>query len=204
MLHRTLAVAAIAGGLAAPSIAAACQAGGPFLGTHLQVPRGCQVHVFVGEPGQTPFAPRLTAFRNGAYVDVTDSATSTSDSRTLPVETSFVDCEQRVTKMTNSQPFMQYSLGMRADVQVGERIGIGEGWFGGLEVLPAGPCPPAEVPLLACTESPPCGGPGFPPFDDVETGGCAAGTGGAAALPSALLALLVARRRRRITATVRA
>jgi MYXO-CTERM domain-containing protein len=196
MLHRSLAVAAIAGGLAAPSIAAACQPGGMFLGTHLQVARGCPVHVFISPLGMTPFPPRLTALRNGVYVDVTDSASSTSEMRFIPVETSFIDCNQRVTKMMNNEPFMQFSLVPRSDVQVGERIGIGEDWFGGLEVLPAGACTPVDVPMIACTEGPPCGGPGFPPFDDIDGGGCAASTGGGAALPAGLLALLVARRRR--------
>jgi hypothetical protein len=200
MLHRSLVVAAIAGGLAAPSIAAACQPSGMFLGTHLRVPRGCPVHVFVAGFALDPFPPRLTALRNGTFVNVTDSVASTQDMRTIPVETTFVDCDQRMTKVTNNELFMQHSLVPRADVQVGERIGIGEDWFVGLEVLPAGPCPPAEVPMISCTESPPCGG--FP-LDDIGDDGCAAGGAGGAALPAGLLARRVARRRRR-PATVRA
>ena len=191
--RRSLVVAVIAGGLGAPSIAAACDVTGPHLGTHLRVPLGCPVHVYLRGELQMPFPPRLTALRGGVYVDVTASSTPTL--LTIPVENTFVDCEQRVvSKTTTPESFSRFAL-TPGTVQVGERIGIGEGWFGGLEVLPAGPCASPDVPVLACSMSPPCGG--FGPFEDFEDGGCGASAGGGALLPAGLLALLVARRRRR-------
>ena len=173
------------------------------------MPLGCPVYVYlaieVALPGPPPpFPPRLTALRGGVYVDVTDHAASTSSELTIPVENKFVDCDQVVVSQSTSQePFTRHAL-VPTTVQVGERIGIGEDWFGGLEVLPPGPCEPADVPMLVCTESPPCGGIG-PPFEDFgESSGCGASAGGGSLAPAGLLALLVARRRRRTFATVRA
>ena len=190
------AAAALSGGLAAPSIAAACTLDGPVLRTHLSVPLDCPVYVYAQEPGLMPFEPRLTVLRGGSYVDVTGAVARLP--LTLPVQMLFEDCQQGgiVSMHTQDVPFARYAI-KAANVQVGDRIGVGMGWFAGLEVTPAAPCPAPEVPMLACSEGPPCGG--FPPFSDsFDSGPCASGGGPGALAPVAgLAALLVVRRRRR-------
>jgi uncharacterized protein (TIGR03382 family) len=194
ILTAAAAAAALAGGFAAPAADAACANDGLHLGTHSgRAPLGCPVIVYVS--GLTPSSPRLTALRNGMYIDVTGQ--TMLNVVMLPVQTLFQSCDGVVVNMTTTdERFERYAL-TPGGVQVGERIGINIEWFGGLEVVPAGPCPTDEPPMLVCSESPPCGG--FPPFgDDISSGPCAAGGGPGSLAPAAgLVALLALRRRRR-------
>lgn len=192
ILAAAAAAAALAGGLAAPAAAAVCALDGPYLGTHGgRIPLGCPVIVYVASPAQV--SPQLTAFRNGTYINVTGQTMLSFVM--LPIQMLFQSCDGVVVNMTTTdERFERYALTL-GNVQVGERIGIGEGWFSGLEVVPAGACPIDEVPMLTCAQGPPCG-----PFGDdvIESGPCAAGGGPGSLVPAAgLVALLVVRRRRR-------
>jgi hypothetical protein len=202
--HRILVVLAIAGGLCVPRDAAAfCELFGPYLGTGPQLPRGCPLHVYslpappgVPTPPQSP-APMITVLRNGTYIDATGAYNTTNTN--LLVEMAFTDCEGSVTNMTRmSTPYQHFEILTKADVQVGEQIGFGRGWFTGIEIAAAGACPAPVLPTPACTEMPFCMPP--PPFDDFESGGgCAAGGGGGLAIGLALLGAIrwAPRRRRR-------
>jgi hypothetical protein len=193
--RRLLIVLAIAGGLWAPRDAAArCELTGPYLGTGPQLPLGCPLHVYIVTlPG---FVRQVTVLRGGAYVDVT--GTATPEHVELLVERTFVDCFQQAgTPQKTLEPFDLWAL-QPAGVTVGERVGFGAGWVGGIEIVAAGPCAAPIPPMPACTEvAPECGRP--PPFEDFGPGGCDARGGGGLLAGLALLGLIRRgpRRRRR-------
>lgn len=197
--HRFLAVLAITGSLWAPRDAAAfCDVSGPYLGTGPKLPLGCPLYIYGLGRFDTPFAPEITVLRGGSYVAATGAYTR--EDALLQVTRTFVDCQfQPVNTMQSSDQYQRYAI-VPKDVQVGELVGYGRGWFGGIEIGPAGPCAAPIVPQPTCTDAPICGG-GFPPFDDVEQGGCAAGGGSAGSASLAIAALLLGlcapRRRRR-------
>ena len=193
--HRFLAVLAITGGLWAPRDAAAfCDVSGPFLGTGPKLPQGCPLHVYGMPRFDAPLSPMITVMRAGSYVDATGAVTM-SDVQLRVVRT-FVDCQlQPTSTMQADELFRRYSIVPR-NVQVGELIGFGSGWFGGIEIAPAGTCAAPIAPQPTCTEMPFCDRP--PPFDDsFEPSGCAAGGGGGLAIGLVLLGLCAPRRRRR-------
>lgn len=190
--RQLLVVLAITVGLWAPREAAAlCEAPGPFLGTGPQLPLGCPVHVyfsfFGGGPQMGP--PRLTVLRDGAYVEL--SGDPFSEPKNLRVEETIIDCQLRVISMATSTQTFEHLAITPIGVAVGDRIGVGEGWLVGIEVVAAGPCAPAIEPQIQCTQTPSC----FePPFDDLPHESCAASPGGGLLIGLALLGL---RRRRR-------
>jgi hypothetical protein len=195
--HRFLAVLAITGGLWAPRDAAAfCDLSGPYLGTGPKLPLGCPLHVYSLPrfDAPSPPMPMITVIRGGSYVDATGAVTRTDVQ--LRVARTFLDCRLQPTNtMQSNETYQRYNI-VPKDVQVGELIGFGSGWFGGIEILPAGTCPAPIDPQPACTEPPPfCGGP--QPIDDIGQDGCAAAGGGGLALGLLLLGLCAPRRRRR-------
>ncbi len=194
--RRILIVLALAGVLRAPREAAACQASGPYLGTGPQLPLGCPLHVYVGFAPGSEVIRKVTVLRGGMYVDVT--GTVMPQPWDLLVDRTFVDCQlQPIRTDQFREPYQRFAI-LPQGVAVGERIGFGTGWFGGIEIVAAGPCAAPIEPRPSCTEVPPCGFPPPPPFESFESNGCgagAAGGGGAAAIGLALLGL--ARRRRR-------
>ena len=195
--RRLLVVLAIAGGLWAPREAAAtCDLDGPFLGTGPALPLGCPLHVYTA-PMPPQIARTVTALRGGAYVDVTGAGTT--EIVQLATERSFLDCElQPLSTQQGVEAFDHYAI-QPTGVAVGERIGFGSGWLGGIEIVAAGPCAAPIVPMPACTEIRECFSP--PPFESFESSGCAAGGGGGLASGLLLLGLIRrigrARRRRR-------
>jgi MYXO-CTERM domain-containing protein len=193
-LYRLLAVLAITAGLWAPRDAAAfCEVSGPYLGTGPKLPLGCPLHVYSAPRFDTPFMPRITVLRGGNYVDATGQIMS--DSVQISVITTFVDCQLQPTHMAGSLNMFQHNSIVPQNVQVGELIGFGTGWFGGIEIAPAGTCAAPILPQPTCTEVPFCGGP--PPFDDFEQSDCSASSGGGLAMGLLLLGLWAPRRRRR-------
>jgi hypothetical protein len=127
--------------------------------------------------------------RGGAYIDV--SGVPISEPADLRVEETFIDCQFRVTSMsTNFQPYEHLSI-TPMGVQVGDRVGVGDGWLDGIEIVAAGPCAPAIEPKIQCTQPPPCN---QIPIDTVPIESCAASPGGGLWIGLALLGLL--RRRR--------
>ena len=192
--HRFLAVLAITGGLlwAPRDAAAVCDVSGPFLGTGPKLPLGCPLHVYGMPRFDAPLSPMITVMRAGSYVDATGAFTR--DEAQISATQTFLDCQLQPTSTTQSlNTYQHFSITPR-DVQVGELIGFGRGWFGGIEIAPAGPCAAPILPRPACTEMQFCGGP--PPFEDFESGGCATG-GGGLAIGLLLLGLCAPRRRRR-------
>jgi hypothetical protein len=195
--HRFLAVLAITGGLLwAPRDATAlCDVSGPFLGTGPKLPLGCPFHVYGASAtmNPSPFSPVITVLRGGSYVDATGAFTR--DEVQISATQTFLDCQLQPTNTVQSlNTYQHFSITPR-DVQVGELIGFGRGWFGGIEIAPAGPCAAPILPRPACTEMQLCGGP--PPFEDFESGGCATGGGGGLAIGLLLLGLCAPHRRRR-------
>lgn len=190
---------AIAGGLLAPRGAeAACELLGPYLGVGLQLPQGCPFHVFSRSdpfgPTGPVLPPEVTVLRNGQYITV--SRTPMQGIVTLTVDRTFVDCQQNVIRTDKtSEPIEHYSMQLE-NVAVGERVGYGRGWFGGIEIVPPGPCAAPILPMPACIDQPFCGG-GGPPFEDFESNGCAARGGAGAAAGLVLLGLLALAPRRR-------
>jgi MYXO-CTERM domain-containing protein len=195
--RRLLVVLAITLSLWAPRGAAAfCQSPGPYLGIGPQLPLGCPVHVYwspigIG-PGGPMQPPRVTTLRNGTYVDASGFVNVASAA--LTVHETFVDCELRVQRMTTDlQPFEHLTIGVTG-VAVGDQIGIGTGWLGGIEIVPAGPCTEPTLPKIECTTSPPCFEP--PPFESFESNGCSAGAGAAPGAGLLIALALLGRRRR--------
>jgi hypothetical protein len=190
---------AVAGVLQAPREAAACESLGPYLGTATELPLGCPLVVYAGTTPEPDKLRQITALRGGAYVDVTGAVTQGLTQ--LLVERTFVDCQLQVLRVDQTrESFLRLEIYPQG-VSVGERIGLGIGWFGGIEIVPAGACAAPIEPRPACTSVPPCGGFPLPPFDD-ESAGCAAGggaAGGGAAGGAALgaLGLLLRGRARR-------
>lgn len=198
--HLLLAVLAFTVALWAPRDAAAqCDLSGPYLGTGPKLPQGCPLYVFRNErpfPGSPPTTrpPSVTVQRGSQYVDVTGSPVF--ELTPVMVERTLVDCQlQPVNTNRESELFQRWEI-QPAGVQVGELIGIGSGWFGGIEIVASGPCAAPIVPQLACTDNLGCFEP--PPFDDsFNPSGCAARGGGLGA-GLALLGLgLIGRRRGR-------
>lgn len=191
---------AAAGVLQAPREAAACEALGPYLGTGAELPIGCPVFVYTSLTSGSDIERRVTALRGGAYVDVT--GTVLQEVVQVTIDRTFLDCALQILRTDQVQTtFARHALYPQG-VSEGERVGVGTGWFGGIQIVPAGTCPAPIAPAPACTSLPPCGGP-LPPFGDDTPDGCAAGGGpaGAPALGAALGLLLLlrgrARRRRR-------
>lgn len=188
---------AVAGVLQAPRVAAACESLGPYLGSGTELPLGCPVYVYISTTTGSEIERRVTVLRGGAYVDVT--GTTLHDTVQILIDRTFLDCDLQVLRSDQIQTtFARFALYPQG-VSVGERIGLGTGWFGGIEIVPAGACPAPVEPKPACTSVPPCGGFPHPPFDDFESNGCAAGGGaaGGTALGAALGLLLRGRARRR-------
>jgi hypothetical protein len=199
--RRIFVVLAIAGAgvLQAPREAAACESLGPYLGTGPELPLGCPLVVYTSITPESDKIRQVTALRGGSYVDVTGAFNQVTT--TLLVETTFVDCQLQVLRVAQSrESFLRFEIYPQG-VSVGERIGLGAGWFGGIEITPAGACAAPVEPRPACALVPPCGMFPQPPFDDFESNGCGAGGGaaGGAALGAALGLVLLgpARRRRR-------
>ncbi len=196
--RRTLAVLAIAGAgvLQAPREAAACEALGPYLGTGAELPLGCPVFVYTSLMSGSDVERRVTALRGGAYVDVT--GTVLQDVVQVLIDRTFLDCDLQVLRADQVQTtFARHALYPQG-VSEGERVGVGTGWFGGIQIVAAGTCPAPIAPAPACTSVPPCGGP-LPPFIDDTPDDCAAGGGpaGAPVIGAALGLLLYGRARRR-------
>lgn len=196
--YRFLAVFAITGSLWAPRDAAAfCDVTGPYLGTGPKLPLGCPLHIYGLSRFDSPISPMITVLRNGSYIDATGSFMQTQVQ--LQVTRTFVDCQLRPASTSQTlDTYQRYAITPK-DVQEGELIGYGSGWFGGIEIGPPGPCAAPIDPQPACTDVPFCGGP--PPFDDFESDSCAAGGGSAGSAGFAIAALLLGlrapRRRRR-------
>jgi len=187
---------ALAGALGARDAAAQCFVSGPYLGTGPKLPLGCPVHLYVGLT-PTPFAPRLTVLRNGQYVDATGPINQTQAS--LTVMRTFDSCNGASGATTTTLESFQHYTIPPLNVQVGEEIGVGSGWFTGITITAAASCAAPIEPMPACAEIQPC----FkePPFDSFESNGCAARGGGGLPAGAALLGLglmrWVPRRRRR-------
>jgi hypothetical protein len=139
----------------------------------------------------------ITVLRGGTYIEATGTYNTTNTS--LQVERAFTDCEGDVINMQRiSEPYQHFEILPKADVQVGEQIGFGRGWFTGIEITAAGACPAPVLPTPACTEMPFCMK--EPPFGDFESdSGCAARGGGGLWIGLALLGAIrwAPRRRRR-------
>lgn len=178
----------------APEAAAFCESPGPHLASPTQLPLGCPVYVYAAQRPDFE-EPALFTLRGGSYVLVTGSRARMDE--LVFVEETLLDCDLTVAnRVDNQHPFTRYTLTPNASVQVGDQIGVGEGWLNGIEITAAGACPSLLVPKPVCTAVPPCAiGQPFPFEDDFDGGGCAAG-GGAGLLPVAL-ALLLRRKRRR-------
>jgi MYXO-CTERM domain-containing protein len=191
---------ALAGGLLAPRGAeAACELLGPYLGVGPQLPQTCPFYVFSRSeplgPGVPTMPPEVTVLRNGQYVSIGRGLMQ--DIMMVPVDRTFLDCQQNVIRTDRTQEPLERFTMQLDNVAVGERVGYGRGWFGGIEIVAPGPCAAPILPMPACVEQPFCGG--SPPFDDFEPNGCAArgGAGPAAGLVLLGLLALTPRRRRR-------
>jgi MYXO-CTERM domain-containing protein len=203
--HLFLAVLAITVVLWAPRDAAAlCDLAGPYLGTGPRLPQGCPLHIFRSDmplfPGNPPPTrpPSVTVQRGSQYVDVTGSPQL--ELTTLMVERTIVDCQLQPINVNRESLLFQRWAVQPVGVQVGELIGIGNGWFGGIEIVESEPCAAPITPQLACAESLGCFEP--PPFDEsFNSSGCAArGAGAGGGLPAGLALLglaLIGRRPRR-------
>jgi MYXO-CTERM domain-containing protein len=201
--HLLLAVLAITVALGAPRDAAAqCDLAGPYLGTGPRLPQGCPLYLFRSDmplfPGNPPPTrpPVVTVQRGGQYLDVTGSPVFELTS--IVVERTLVDCQLQPVNMNRASELYQRWEIQPAGVQVGDQIGIGNGWFSGIEIVPSGPCAPPITPQLACTDSLGCFEP--PPFSDdfIDSGDCTARGGGGLGAGLALLGLaLIGRGRRR-------
>jgi hypothetical protein len=192
-MHRILAVISIAGALWAREAAASCNLAGPYLGTGPQLPLGCPLHVY-GGPSMDVLTPTVTVLRGGTYVDAT--GTYTMNLVDLQVERTITDCTGSFTNTQRvSEPYEHLAI-PPINVQVGEQIGFGRGWFIGIAIVAAGTCPAPIVPMPTCTDMNPC----FdePPFEDFGPGGgCQARGGSGLGAGAALLGLLGRARRRR-------
>ena len=193
MRQRRIVLAALAIGLLGPRDAAAgCETLGPYLGTGLELPLGCPLHVYAAL--SPSFVPQVTVLRNGAYVNATGAVTMQPVQ--LQVERTFFDCALQ-TQSTQTAPALFDRWELRpSGVQVGERVGIGSGWFGGIEIKPAGPCAAPIEPKPSCSQPAMC--PSEPPFESFEPGSCSARRPGGLLTGLVLLGLVpLARRRRR-------
>jgi MYXO-CTERM domain-containing protein len=191
--HRILVVLAITLGLWAPREAAArCSLFGPYLGTGPQLPQGCPLHVYMMLVPGGGIPRQVTVLRGGQYVDVTGAAIP--EPTQLRVKHVFTDCGGVERTQESMESYDRWEI-QPVGVNVGERIGLGSGWVGGIEIVAPAACPAPLVPMPSCTDLGFCNVP--PPFEDFGPGGCAAGGGAGAAIGLAGLALLGRRRRRR-------